>query len=441
MPRRGAVLLMLLVGSLAWARAAPAQPPPALGHLTVDEVVGRALADNPELRATRAEVDAARGRLRQAGLRPNPMLDLGGQRNVAGPDNTVSIGLTVPLDLNGRKEGRIGVGVREVEVKVAQVADRERRLAADVRMKAGELLAARRNLAFTRDLLEVNRQALGLIGERVRRGAAPALDESLLLVEVNRLEAGLGILESRVEVLALQLKVLAGMPPGDPLSLRGELGPPPLGLGRAEALARALAGRPDLAMAHAEAAMARARTRKEEAEGRWDASVNVGYQRQDTGFALNGLTDRGGTRPIQDVFHYVGGGVTITLPVRNRNQGNISAAIAEAQGAERQREAVELAIRQDVAAAFTQLEAARRSLEIYTRGVLEVARRNLEVVRQTYELGRIPLLDVIAEQRRYIDVETGYTESLKLVYDAGVEIERAVGSRDRQQPAGFSVSD
>ena len=42
-----------------------------------------------------------------------------------------------------------------------------------------------------------------------------------------------------------------------------------------------------------------------------------------------------------------------------------------------------------------------------------------------------PLLDVIAEQRRYIEVEMGYTEALKQVYDAAVEIERAVGARTR----------
>jgi cobalt-zinc-cadmium efflux system outer membrane protein len=425
-----AAILMLALIVVAGARAAPAQPLPA-GAVGVDEVVARALSDNPELHALRADIDAARGRLRQAGLRPNPMLDLGGQQNVAGPDNNVTIGLTVPLDLNGRKEGRVGVAEREVEMKQAQVADRERRLVADVRMKAGELLAARRNLGTTTDLFEANRKAHSLVRERASRGAAPPLEESLLLVEVNRLEAGLAILESRVEVLALQLKALAGMPPDDPLVLTGDLEQLPVSLDRAEGLAHALAGRADLAMARAEAAMARARIRKEQAEGRWDASVNVGYQRQDSGFALNGLTDRGGIRPIQDVFHYLGGGVTITLPVRNRNQGNIAAAVAEAQGAARKRESVELMIRQEVAAAFTRLQAAQRSLEIYRRGVLDVARRNLDVVRRTYELGRTPLLDVIAEQRRYIDVETGYTESLKLVYDAAVEIERAVAARGR----------
>jgi cobalt-zinc-cadmium efflux system outer membrane protein len=168
------------------------------------------------------------------------------------------------------------------------------------------------------------------------------------------------------------------------------------------------------------------RVRKEEAEGRWDASVNVGYQRQDFGFGLRGLTDSGSTRPIQDVFHYFGGGISIMLPVRNQNQGNVAAARAETTAAERRRDFMELMARQEVEAAFAQHAAARRSLGLYERGVRAVARRNLDVVRQAYQLGRGTLLDVIAEQRRYIEIENGYTDVLKQVYDAAVEIERAV---------------
>lgn len=427
MRRHTLVVFALLFGLLAEGRRAFAESPPASGPLTVDQVVERAVADNPELRAMRAEIDAARGRLLQAGLRPNPMLDLGGQANVSGPDNNVNVGLSIPLDLNGRKAGRVGVAEREIDMKQAQVSDRERRLSAEVRLKAGDLLAAHRNLAFTEELLGTNEKGLGLVRDRVQQGGAPALEESLVLVEVNRLEASLSILKSRVEVLGLQLRLLAGMPPDEPLSLQGELAPRPLALERTQALARALAGRPDLVIARAEAAMAQAKIRREEAEGRWDARFNLGYQRQESGFPLNGLTDRGGTRPIQDTFNYVGGGVTITVPVRNKNQGNVAAATAEAQAAERKREGAELIVRQEVAAAFAQLAAAQRALDIYTRGVRDVASRNLAVVRQAYELGRTSVLDVIAEQRRYIDIEMGYTESLKLVYDAHVEIERAVG--------------
>src|SRR5437588_12618692 len=182
---RGALALFVIVAALAATGIAHAQPGV---EVTVDELVARALTDSPDLRAARAEIDAAVGRLQQAGLRPNPMLELGGQKALS-PDNNGTLGPTVPLDLNGRKEGRVGVAERELQMKRAQVRDRERRLAADVRMKAGELLAARRSLAVPDHPLSVNRDALRLVQNRVREGATPELDESLMRGEVNRLSA------------------------------------------------------------------------------------------------------------------------------------------------------------------------------------------------------------------------------------------------------------
>ena len=162
----------------------------------MDDLVARALADNPDLQATQAEVDGAHGRLQQAGLRPNPMLDLGVQKNVAGPDNNLTASVTVPLDLNGRKAGRVGVAAGELEMKRTQVADRARRLRAELYMVTA--FRAQRNLRFT-ELVQVNREALGLLRHQPR--AAPPLDENLLRVEVNRLEASRRLLASQVEVL------------------------------------------------------------------------------------------------------------------------------------------------------------------------------------------------------------------------------------------------
>ncbi len=426
--RRGAVLLSALVVASIAAGTAAAQPSGAVvsDGLTVDELVARAVAENPELRAARAELDAAVGRVQQAGLRPNPMLDVGFQRAL-GPDNNLMVGVALPLDLNGRKEGRVGVAERELDLRRAQVAERERRLRADVRMKAGEVLAARRTLATTAELLTANRRALDVVRDRVRQGAAPALDENLQLLEVSRLEAAEVAQRGRLEIAGLLLRIVAGLAPGPALDLRGALAVEPPALDADVATREALAQRADAAVARAEVAAASARVRKEEAEARWDASVNVGYQRQDSGFDLMGLTSSGATRPIQDVFHYFGAGVSITLPVRNRNQGNIAAARAETRAAGQRQEMVALTIRQEVAAALAQHAAARRALELYERQVRVVAGRTLDVVRQSYELGRGSLLDVIAEQRRFLEVETGYTEALKQAYDAVVEIERAVG--------------
>jgi cobalt-zinc-cadmium efflux system outer membrane protein len=409
----GCVLLMN-VGSVS------AQMPT---DVSVDQLVETALTNNPELRAVRAEIDAATARVQQAGLRPNPMFELGGQKAL-GPDNNLNVGLTVPLDLNGRKEGRVSVAEEELSLRKAQLADRERRLRADVWMKAGEVLAARRSLSITDDLLRLNREGLGLVEQRVRQGAAPALDENLMQVEVNRLDASRAVLGSRVDVTALQLRALAGMSPDQVLTLAGDLASPPAVRDSTE---QRIAVRPDVRAARAEIDVARAKIRKEQAEGRWDASVNVGYQRQDFGYDLRGITASGGTRQIQDVFHYFGAGVSVMLPVRNRNQGNIAAATAEATAAERRHDYAILIARQELAAALAQQAATRRAAELFDRGVRNVARSNLDVIRQSYRLGRATLLDVITEQRRYIEIENGYTDVLRQVWDAAVEVERAIG--------------
>jgi len=86
---------------------------------------------------------------------------------------------------------------------------------------------------------------------------------------------------------------------------------------------------------------------------------------------------------------------------------------------------MELTVTREVMAAFLVQAKAKESLDIYSRGVRDQANQNLDVIRKTYELGRTQLLDVIAEQRRFIEVETGYTEALNRAYQASVRVKTA----------------
>jgi outer membrane protein TolC len=72
---------------------------------------------------------------------------------------------------------------------------------------------------------------------------------------------------------------------------------------------------------------------------------------------------------------------------------------------------------------------AQEGLRIFKDGVRGQASQNLEVVRKTYELGRTQLLDVIAEQRRFIDIEIGYTEALNRHYQAAVRVRAVTGGK------------
>jgi cobalt-zinc-cadmium efflux system outer membrane protein len=401
----------------------------ASGGMTADEAVAYALAHNAELQATLEEIDAARALVKQAGVRANPKLDASVSRSVTGTDNNITVNGMLPLELGGRRSARINVAERELELRERVLADRERMLAADVRSKFGESLAAVLKLGFDEDLVATSSRGYRLVVARVVEGRTAPLEQNMVLVEVNRLRSLREIGEGRLQVAMLELRNLIGMSLEEPLRLRGDFDDllsqlPPLN----EATERALSQRPDLLAARAAEKLAEAQIEQARATGRLDASLVAGYQRMNFGFPVQGINDAGRLQPVQGVFHYLTFGVSLDLPVRNKNQGAIEAAVAQSEAVTRRREFAELTVRREVAAAYARYTSAARAMEIFRVGVRDQAGANLNVVRQTYELGSKTLLDYIAEQRRYIELENGYIDALLDTYNARVEIERAVAS-------------
>jgi cobalt-zinc-cadmium efflux system outer membrane protein len=178
---------------------------PANG-MTADDLVRYAFEHNGELAAARATIAEARGRWRQAGLKPNPMLETSGTQAATSSDNNLMVGVELPLELGGRRRARVTVAEREIELREAEVRDFERRLAADVRVKCADAIGAARNLKFTEDLLELTRNSHRLIRTRVELGKSAPLDQNMVWVELNKTEVMRIGFESKAEVAALELK-------------------------------------------------------------------------------------------------------------------------------------------------------------------------------------------------------------------------------------------
>jgi outer membrane protein, heavy metal efflux system len=432
-PRFHIVLLALLACYLP-LRAQNTDSPPTSrfldpqNGLTESDLVRRALANSPALAAQRQAIEAAKGALAQAHLRANPSLAVGGLKEVNGDDNRFNVGAEVPLELFGRRARRTEVAAQKLDSTRKTVNDNERLLTGEVRMRFADTLAAVRNLEFVEQLLKVNREFLKLMQDRVREGAVPVLDADEVRVEVNRIESVRIDYQAKAEIAVLALKEAADMQPEEDLHLKGDLEQPAFALEKTQLLHLATDHRPDLAAQRAIEAMAAAAVRQQQVEARTDATFSVGYERPNSGFSLSAFDSAGNLQPIRQTFNYAVFGMKWTLPVLNRNQGSIAAAKAEVVSAHNQVTAVDLALRHEVTQALVRYEAAQARAGVYRSGVRDQAARNLDVVRQTYGYGRIPLLDVIAEQRRFIDIETGYTDVLLDAYASRVALERAVGT-------------
>jgi cobalt-zinc-cadmium efflux system outer membrane protein len=296
-------------------------------------------------------------------------------------------------------------------------------------MKFGETLAQTLKLALTDELVESNQQSFNLVAARVMEGATPPLEQNMVLVELNRLKSMREGAEGKVEVAMLALRNLIGMPPEEPLRLRGNFDTLIDQLPTVSATTeRALRDRPDLLAARSAENVALAQIEQARSEGRLDASLLAGYEHMIFGFPVKGFDDVGRLQPVQGGFHYFKFGISLDVPVRNKNQGAVEAAFAQSEAAKRRREFGELLVRHEVAQAYTQYERAGRSMEIFRVGVQQQARANLDVVRQTYELGSKTLLDYLGEQRRFIEFENDFVDAQLAVYSARVEIQRASAS-------------
>jgi cobalt-zinc-cadmium efflux system outer membrane protein len=397
--------------------------------VSLEEAVARALEQEPSLRAARTEVDVARGMRLQASLRPNPSVSFERREEPAGTDNQTMVAVEWPCDLF-RRSRRVAVADREVGVTELSVADQERLLKAEVRMRYGEVVAALRDLTILDELVAATRRQHELLRSRVEEGATPPLERDLLNVELRRVEADRLLLAGRTEAALVELKRVLGMRAEDPLTVRDTLevvvqreSSAPAQAPNASAV---LDQRADVREAAARVAVADAKIERAQAEGRFDVSLFANYMRMDAGFPQRGFTPDAGLERIRGVFHYVSAGAMITVPVLNRNQGEVVAARAEHAGAEAAYEAARLAADADLAAARARDERARQAVSAYT-GAQTLARQNLTVVGQSYELGRVTVFDVLAEQRRYLDVERAYTEALRAAYEARTALNRALG--------------
>jgi cobalt-zinc-cadmium efflux system outer membrane protein len=419
--------------------AAAAQPPASpsaarhvdpVNGLSLDQAIARALEQEPSLRAARRQIDVARGMREQSSLRPNPTVSFERREEPQGPDNQTMLSLEWPLDLF-RRDTRVAVADRQVAAAELVVADRRRLLIAAVRARYGEVLAALRDLGLFDDLVAASERQHDLLRARVEEGATAPLDRDLVAVELRRLESDRLLQTGRVEAALIELKRTLGMQPGATLMVRDTLEGVVLRESAAALPASDVTSiieqRADVRESAAQVDIVGAKIDRAEREGRFDVNLFANYSRMNSGFPQLGVAPTGGLTPIRSVFHYVAAGAMVTVPLRNRNQGELAAARAEQSGAALTHEAARLTAEAELAAARTRDDYARQAVKIYGSGAQGLAGQNLAVVEQSFQLGRVTVFEVLTERRRYIEVERGYTDALRAAFEARTSLNQAIG--------------
>jgi cobalt-zinc-cadmium efflux system outer membrane protein len=342
-------------------------------------------------------------------------------------EHAISLGLALPLEIGGQRRRRIQLAQAELEAAEAEVADRERRVTNDVLASYAAALSSLRELQITEELNNIDLEMTRFVQIRVNEGETPPLDLNLLRVEADRLRSRRALAEGRLQAALIKLKNIAGIPPSEALRLKEDfaapsLREPPNSLDAAIEIA--LRTRPDLRLARLNEEVARAGLRLAQAQGAPEVTASAKFSSD------RSITDL--PEPLvalPDQSRALSFGVSIGLPVLNRNQGaKAEAAIAITQ-AQRRREFAETVVRAEVASAYARYEAARSAVNIFEQGVIGRSNENIRTIRAAYQIGAFSITDLLVQQRQLLDSQREFTEALAERYRALADLQTAIGAR------------
>ena len=400
---------------------------------SANEIVRRALATNGELAAIRMEIERARARLRQAGLRPNPTIDVEqstGRLTGSPGEGEVSVGVAVPIELGGKRRRRIELARAEVEASEAEVADRERRLTNEVRALYAEALAAIRELSTLEELNDLDLQTTRFVQARVNEGETAPIELNQLRVEVERLRSRRALVEGRLKGTLLRLKSLTGIGPSEILRLGEDLQQPvalPSPSSVDAAMEIALRSRPDLKFARLSEEVAQAGLQLARAQAVPNLTPFTKYSNNRSVFED---TPVGVLRDRDKLLTF---GVSVEIPIFNRNQGGKEEAAVAINQAQRRRAFLEAVIRSEVQSAFARYEAAQAAVTTFEQGAIPRSSENVRTIRAAYQIGAFSITDLLVEQRRLLDVQREFTEALAERYRALADLQAAMGTPVSQQ--------
>ena len=272
-----------------------------------------------------------------------------------------------------------------------------------------------------------------LVTARADSGAAPPLDRDIADVDARKAVAETLRQRAAVDAGLAELKAAIGIPQSDLLMFR--LGLEQLGESAEFAnqksldhpIDQAITARPDVKSAEAQVRSASAALNLIKSEARPDVTVNAGYMRMASSFPVYGFDASGARVPVQGIFHNLSIGAMVTLPIGDRRQGDIAAGLARVQALERELEGKRLVAEGEITAARSRVQRLEDALAVYSAGLRSLAAKNVDVVRQSYQLGRATLLDVLTETRRLLDLEIAYTDLMFEALQARSDLAAAMG--------------
>ncbi|EHP40220.1 outer membrane efflux protein [Cupriavidus basilensis OR16] len=377
--------------------------------LTLDDALALAAGRNFTLSAAGHELDAAEGGIMQARTIPNPEVAVLFEDNRR-DTRTTTAQVNLPIELGGKRAARIGAAQKAREFAQSQLGATRTDLRAAVLGGFFAVVIAQERVKLARGSAEIAAKGAQAAIRRVAAGKIAPLEESKARVEQANAELEVADAEAALAIARQSLAGLWGSSEARFQEAAGNLDTLPArpdGAG----LTQALDSAPELA------------SRRLELERR-QAIIGVERSRQypDLTISLGSKRDNGSDRGTMPVL-----GVSLPLPLFDRNQGNLYAALRQADKAADEYRATQVRLANELQQATRQLTVSRSSADTLKGTVLPAARQAYEAATRGFEAGKFNFLDVLDAQRTWFQARIRYLGVVANAYQAATTIDRILG--------------
>jgi len=397
-----------------------ATEPPKLqapaGELTLRQALALALLHNPELAAFSWEVRSREAEALQTGLLPNPELGIemenfAGGGEFSGTDSAeTTVTLSQLIELGGKRGKRRAASALEADLAGWDFETRRLDVLTATAKAFVAVLAAQERLAQADELASLAERFFRTVSERVEAGKVSPVEQTraqvpLAAASIAKDRARLALEAARRELAALWGEEGAGFNRAAGSLERIAPVPPE------EELASLLDQNPDLARWETEEKQRSARLDLERAN------------------AIPDLTLFAGGRNLQESGdNAFVAGLSIPLPIFDRNQGGIAAARAARSKAQHAAQASRNEAFARLAASYRDLSASALEATTLREQILPAAEESFEATTFGYQAGKFGFLEVLDAQRTLFEVKGQYVEALAAYHQARAEVERLIGA-------------
>jgi cobalt-zinc-cadmium efflux system outer membrane protein len=402
--------------------------------LTLEQAIDVTLQRSLDLRQKFVEIPMARADILQANLRANPVFYQDGQllqygrgeysRARPGGPQQFDTNVTYPLDVSFKRQARTRVATRAEMVLEAQYQDAVRNRIDDVYGAYVTALGARQTVRYAEASVSIQR-GLGRLTELTRqlleKGQIPLSDLNLVENKLRIARLGLRDAQASYRKAKLDLGSLMNLTADEAskMELRGRIDVEPPSPPSIEELRNiALADRPDLAAFRLGVARAHADVRLARANAYSDVFVLwQPYTFQDNSpYGVKSATSWAL-------------GVTVPLPIYNRNQGGISRAKLNVTQSQMQLADAERQVLIDVEKAVQEYEISRGLVAELKDQVEPDARQIRDAAFRLFLGGETSLLNYLQAQLDYNDVVKQYLDTAIRHRQSMLSLNTTIGRR------------